>query len=75
MGFFVRGAYFVEDKVYFTQNAALESLIEENESILPGKSYLVQDNSFESVKDAKNFIESQIDHNSNILLFLTEKPA
>lgn len=56
VGFFVRGAYFVEDKVYFTQNAALESLIEENESNLPGKSYQVQENSFESAKDAKNFI-------------------
>ncbi len=56
VGFFVRGAYFVDDKVYFTQNAALESLIEENESNLPGKSYQVQENSFESAKDAKNFI-------------------
>ena len=56
VGFFVRGAYFVDDKVYFTQNAALESLIEENESNLPGKSYQVQENSFESVKDAKDFI-------------------
>ena len=42
--------------MYFTQNAALESLIEENESNLPGKSYQVQENSFESVKDAKDFI-------------------
>ena len=56
VGFFVRGAYFVEDKVYFTQNAAFESLIEENESNLPGKSYQVQENSFESAKDAKDFI-------------------
>ena len=56
VGFFVRGAYFVDDKVYFTQNAALESLIEENESNLPGKSYQVQENSFESVNDAKDFI-------------------
>ena len=56
VGFFVRGAYFVDDKVYFTQNAALESLIEENESNLPGKSYQVQENSFESAKDAKDFI-------------------
>ena len=59
IGFFVRGAYFVDDKVYFTQNAALESLIEENESNLPGKSYQVQENSFESVKDAKDFIIQQ----------------
>ena len=42
--------------MYFTQNAALESLIEENESNLTGKSYQVQENSFESVKDAKDFI-------------------
>lgn len=56
VGFFVRGAYFVDDKVYFTQNAALESLIEENESNLPGKSYQVQENSFESAKDAKDYI-------------------
>ena len=56
VGFFVRCSYFVDDKVYFTQNAALESLIEENESNLLGKSYQVQENSFESVKDAKDFI-------------------
>ena len=30
---------------------------------------------YAAITDAKNFIESQIDHNSNILLFLTEKPA
>ena len=56
IGFFIRGAYFVDDKVYFTQNAALESLIEENESNLTGKSYQVQENSFESAKEAKDFI-------------------
>ena len=27
IGFFIRGAYFVEDKVFFTEEAALESLI------------------------------------------------
>ena len=30
---------------------------------------------YAAITDAKNFIESQIDQNSNILLFLTEKPA
>ena len=56
IGFFIRGAYFVEDKVFFTQEGALESLIIVD--ISEGQqehSYKVQDNSFKDLSDAKDF--------------------
>ena len=61
IGFFVRGAYFVEDKVFFTQEAALESLIvvdivETDQQI---QSYKVQENLFKDLSDAKDFAIKQ----------------
>ena len=56
IGFFIRGAYFVEDKVFFTQEGALESLIIVD--ISDGQkeqSYKVQENSFKDLSDAKDF--------------------
>ena len=56
IGFFIRGAYFVEDKVFFTQEGALESLI--IVGISDGEkeqSYKVQENSFKDLSDAKDF--------------------
>ena len=60
IGFFIRGAYFVEDKVFFTEEAALESLI--TVDIRKGQqepSYKVQENSFKDISDAKNFAIKQ----------------
>jgi len=56
IGFFIRGAYFVDDKVFFTQEAALESLIivDVSEAQLE-ESYKVQENSFKTLSDAKDF--------------------
>tara|TARA_X000000950_G_scaffold277737_1_gene367580 strand:+ start:940 stop:1923 length:984 start_codon:yes stop_codon:yes gene_type:complete len=56
IGFFIRGAYFVEDKVFFTQEGALESLIIVD--ISDGQkeqSYKVQENLFKDLSDAKDF--------------------
>ncbi len=57
IGFFVRGAYFVEDQVFFTQNAALESLIytDLSEPDQLDQSYKIQENSFKTLSDAKDF--------------------
>ena len=60
IGFFIRGAYFVEDKVFFTQEGALESLIIVD--ISDGQkeqSYKVQENSFKDLSDAKDFAIKQ----------------
>ena len=60
IGFFIRGAYFVDDKVFFTQEAALESLIIVD--ISEGqqeKSYKVQENFFKDLSDAKDFAMKQ----------------
>ena len=60
IGFFIRGAYFVEDKVFFTQEEALESLIIID--IIEGQqeqSYKVQENSFKDLSDAKDFAIKQ----------------
>ena len=60
IGFFIRGAYFVEDKVFFTQEGALKSLIIVD--ISEGqkeKSYKVQENSFKDLSDAKDFAIKQ----------------
>ena len=60
IGFFIRGAYFVEDKVFFTEEAALESLIivdiSEAQQEQP---YKVQENSFKDLSDAKDFAIKQ----------------
>ena len=60
IGFFIRGAYFVEDKVFFTEEAALESLIivdiSEAQQEHP---YKVQENSFKDLSDAKDFAIKQ----------------
>ena len=60
IGFFIRGAYFVDDKVFFTQEAALESLIivDINEA-KQEESYKVQENSFKDLSDAKDFAIKQ----------------
>ena len=60
IGFFIRGAYFVEDKVFFTQEAALESLIvvdisEPNQE----ESYKIQENLFKDLLSAKDFAIKQ----------------
>ena len=60
IGFFIRGAYFVEDKVFFTQEAALESLIvvdisEPNQE----ESYKIQENLFKDLSSAKDFAIKQ----------------
>ena len=56
IGFFIRGAYFVDDKVFFTQEAALESLIIVDISEAQHEeSYKVQENSFKKLSDAKDF--------------------
>ena len=60
IGFFIRVAYFVEDKVFFTQEGALESLIIVD--ISEGQqeqSYKVQENSFKDLSDAKDFAIKQ----------------
>ena len=61
IGFFVRGAYFVEDKVFFTQKAALESLIvvEIVETDQQVQSYKVQESLFKDLSDAKDFAIKQ----------------
>ena len=60
IGFFIRGAYFVDDKVFFTQEAALESLIIVDISkAQQEKSYKVQENSFKNLSDAKDFAIKQ----------------
>ena len=61
IGFFVRGAYFVEDKVFFTQEAALESLIVVDivETDQQVQSYKVQENLFKDLSDAKDFAIKQ----------------
>ena len=60
IGFFIRGAYFVEDKVFFTEEAALESLIIVDISeAQEGTSYKVQENSFKDLSDAKDFAIKQ----------------
>ena len=60
IGFFIRGAYFVEDKVFFTQEAALESLIIVNIGEAEHEeSYKVQENSFKDLSDAKDFAIKQ----------------
>ena len=60
IGFFIRGAYFIEDKVFFTENAALESLIivDINEA-QQEQVYKVQENSFKDLSDAKDFAFKQ----------------
>ena len=57
IGFFIRGAYFVEDKVFFTQEAALESLIlvDKGGALFQEHSYNVQDSSFKDLSIAKDF--------------------
>ena len=60
IGFFIRGAYFVEDKVFFTEEAALESLITVDISKSQQEtSYKVQENSFKDLSDAKDFAIKQ----------------
>ena len=60
IGFFIRGAYFVEDKVFFTEEAALESLIIVDISKAQQEtSYKVQENSFKDLSDAKDFAIKQ----------------
>ena len=60
IGFFIRGAYFVDDKVFFTQEAALESLIIVDISeAQQEESYKVQENSFKNLSDAKDFAIKQ----------------
>ncbi len=60
IGFFIRGAYFVDDKVFFTQEAALASLIIVNISDPQHEgSYKVHENSFKSLSDAKDFAIKQ----------------
>ncbi len=60
IGFFIRGAYFVEDKVFFTEEAALESLIIVDISKSQQEtSYKVQENSFKDLSDAKDFAIKQ----------------
>ena len=60
IGFFIRGAYFVEDKVFFTEEAALESLIIVNISeAQQEQAYKVQENSFKDLSDAKDFAIKQ----------------
>ena len=60
IGFFIRGAYFVDDKVFFTQEAALESLIIVDISEAQHEeSYKVQENSFKKLSDAKDFVIKQ----------------
>ena len=60
IGFFIRGAYFVEDKVFFTEEAALESLIIVDISKAQQEtSYKVQENSFKNLSDAKDFAIKQ----------------
>ena len=60
IGFFIRGAYFVEDKVFFTEEAALESLIIIDISKAQQEtSYKVQENSFKDLSDAKDFAIKQ----------------
>ena len=60
IGFFIRGAYFVEDKVFFTQEAALESLIIVDISeAQQEQAYKVQENSFKDLSDAKDFAIKQ----------------
>ena len=60
IGFFIRGAYFVEDKVFFTEEAALESLIIVDISKAQQEtSYKVQENSFIDLSDAKDFAIKQ----------------
>ena len=60
IGFFIRGAYFVEDKVFFTEEAALESLIIVDISKAQQEtSYKVQENSFKDFSDAKDFAIKQ----------------
>ena len=60
IGFFIRGAYFVEDKVFFTEEAALESLIIVDISNAQQEtSYMVQDNSVKDISDAKDFAIKQ----------------
>ena len=60
IGFFIRGAYFVEDKVFFTEEAALESLIiVDISNARQETSYKVQENSFKDLSDAKDFAIKQ----------------
>ena len=60
IGFFIRGAYFVDDKVFFTQEAAFESLIIVDKSEAQHEeSYKVQENSFENLSEAKDFAIKQ----------------
>ena len=60
IGFFIRGAYFVDDKVFFTQEAAFESLIIVDTSKAQQEtSYKVQENSFKDLSDAKDFAIKQ----------------
>ena len=60
IGFFIRGAYFVEDKVFFTEKAALESLIIVDISeAQQEQAYKVQENSFKDLSDAKDFAIKQ----------------
>ena len=60
IGFFIRGAYFVDDKVFFTEEAALESLIIVDISeAQQEESYKVQENSFKDLSDAKDFAIKQ----------------
>ena len=60
IGFFIRGAYFVEDKVFFTEEAALESLIIVDISKAQQETcYKVQENSFKDLSDAKDFAIKQ----------------
>ena len=60
IGFFIRGAYFVEDKVFFTEEAALESLfIVDISKAQQGTSYKVQENLFKNLSDAKDFAIKQ----------------
>ena len=60
IGFFIRGAYFVEDKVFFTEESALESLIIVDISKAQQEtSYKVQKNLFKDLSDAKDFAIKQ----------------
>ena len=60
IGFFIRGAYFVDDKVFFTQESALESLIiVDIDEAQHGESYKVQENSFKQLSEAKDFAIKQ----------------
>lgn len=60
IGFFIRGAYFVDDKVFFTEEAALESLIIVDISeAQQEQAYKVQENSFKDLSDAKDFAIKQ----------------